>query len=272
MDKSCNVVPPRPSGPDLMLDLLVARGQPLPASALLRAGELLGLGETTVRVSLTRLVAQGKIARCGRGSYQAQALDPSLSRTVDGWRQRESRRTPWQGRWLAVHDAAVPRSDKTCWRRHQRALGLLGFAGLEQGLRVRPDNLAGGLPAQRDELRSLGLSGAALMFLAQEFDEAMLARARSLWDVRALQSAHRHWLDMVQASHARLQGMPLSSAVRESLLLGRQAIAHLLRDPLLPEELMPSAARQSLHQALLGYQDTALGLWLRWLEHGRPDS
>lgn len=268
MDKSCNVVPPRPSGPDLMLDLLMARGQALPASALLRAGALLGLGETTVRVSLTRLVAQGKIARHGRGSYQAQAQGPSLSRTVDGWRLRESRRTPWQGRWLAVHDAAVPRSDKTRWRHHQLALGLRGFAMLEQGLLVRPDNLAGGLAVQREELHALGLSGSALMFLAQDFDEATLARARALWDVRALQSAHRHWLGVVQASHARLDGMPLPSALRESLLLGRQAIAHLLRDPLLPEELMPSNARKALHQALRTYQDKALELWLRWLQDG----
>lgn len=265
MDKSCNVVPPRPSGPDLMLDLLVARGKALPASALLRAGALLGLGETTVRVSLTRLVAQGKIARRGRGSYQALARGPSLSRTVDGWRLRESQRVAWQGRWLAVHDAAVPRSDKTRWRRHQLALGLRGFAPLEQGLLVRPDNLGGGLAGQRAELGALGLSDSALLFQAAGFDEATLARARALWDVRALQAAHRHWLDMVQASHARLGHVPLPSAVRESLLLGRQAIAHLLRDPLLPEELMPSQPRWQLHQALRSYQDLALGLWLQWL-------
>lgn len=54
--------------------------------------------------------------------------------------------------------------------------------------------------------------------------------------------------------------MPLPSAVRESLLLGRSAIAHLLRDPLLPEELMPSNSRLSLEQELRSYQQRAIEL------------
>ncbi|WP_034387976.1 hypothetical protein [Comamonas composti] len=269
MDKSCNVVAPRPSAPDLMLDLLVARGGALPARSLLRAGQLLGLGENTVRVSLSRLLAQGKIDRVGRGSYQALARDSALFQTVDAWRLRESRRLAWQGCWLSVHDAAVMRSDKTQWRRHQLALGLRGFASLQQGLLVRPDNLQGSLEQQRTELLALGLSPKALVFQAADFDEATEQCARSLWNTRSLLSAHRHWLAMLKASHERLSGVPqvipLASAVRESLLLGRQVIAHLLRDPLLPEELMPSEVRQQLHQSMQSYQRQALRLWLQWL-------
>ncbi|MDZ4355790.1 MAG: PaaX family transcriptional regulator, partial [Variovorax sp.] len=58
-----------PSAPELILDLLVADGGTLSSQALCRAGALTGIGETTLRVGLTRLAAEGKIARGERGSY-----------------------------------------------------------------------------------------------------------------------------------------------------------------------------------------------------------
>ena len=147
MDKSCNVLPRRPSATDLILDLLVARGMPLPASDIARAAALFDIGENAVRVCLSRLVSSEKIERTARG----------------------------------------------------------------------------------------------------------------------LGAAHQHWLDMVINSQERLDDLPLASAVRETLLLGRSAIAHLLRDPLLPEELMPSGTRHALRAHLRAYQQKALELWLTWL-------
>eukprot|EP01032_Pedospumella_encystans_P028733 gene28732-32448_t len=58
MDKICNVSVSLPSAPDLILDLLVADGGTLSSQALCRAGALLGIGETTMRVGLTRLAAE----------------------------------------------------------------------------------------------------------------------------------------------------------------------------------------------------------------------
>ena len=86
-----------------------------------------------------------------------------------------------------------------------------------------------------------------------------------LWNIRALGAGHQHWLDMVISSHERLDDLSLASAVQETLWLERSAIAHLLRDPLLPEELMPSDTSHALHAHLQIYQQKALELWLAWL-------
>eukprot|EP01036_Dinobryon_divergens_P012415 gene12415-16724_t len=90
MDKVCNVQVAIPSAPDLILDLLVADGGLLSSQALCRAGALMGIGESTLRVGLTRLAADGKIARGERGSYMLNRDGPALSRAVDDWRHKRA--------------------------------------------------------------------------------------------------------------------------------------------------------------------------------------
>ena len=265
MDKICNVSVSLPSAPDLILDLLVADGGTLSSHALCRAGALLGIGETTMRVGLTRLAAEGKIARGERGNYRLEREGPALSRAVDGWLHKQAQAVGWRGDWLAVHDAGVARADKTAWRRHGLALSLRGFAPLRPGLQIRPDNLAGGLEAERRKLKELGLSPGAPVFRLADLDEAAQASARRLWDVRALAAQCRRLQAGLERSEQRLRTRPLETAVRESLLLGRAVIAHLIRDPLLPAELMPPEPHAELLVVTRRYQDTARQLWRQWL-------
>lgn len=264
MDKACNVLPRRPSATDLLLDLLVTRGSPLSGQALIQAAALFGIGENAVRVSLSRLISCGKIERLERGLYEARLQPSRLAYTVDHWHRREELRVPWQGHWLAVQDAETSRADKSVWRRHQRALGLRGFASLRAQLHIRPDNLHISFDQLQAELESMGIAPGSGLMRIHQFDAAHESHARALWNTRSLESAHKHWIDVVLGSHARLENLPLASAVRESLLLGRAAIAHLLRDPLLPEELMPSRTRQTLQTHLRSYQQQAVKLWLLW--------
>ncbi|WP_418123611.1 PaaX family transcriptional regulator [Variovorax sp. 160MFSha2.1] len=265
MDKVCNVPVAVPSAPDLILDLLVADGGTLSAQALCRAGALMGIGESTLRVGLTRLAAEGKIARGERGSYMLDRKGAALSRTVDAWRNRQAQTVAWRGDWLAVHDAGVPRADKTAWRHHALALSLRGFAALHPGLHIRPDNLSGGLAAERKHLAALGLSSDALVFRIADLDEAAQAAARKLWNVRAMEADYRRLQAGVERSEKRLATQKLETATRESLLLGRAVIAHIIRDPLLPAELMSTAPRTALLAATRRYQDKALVLWRKWL-------
>ena len=74
MDKICNVSVSLPSAPDLILDLLVADGGTLSSQALCRAGALLGIGETTMRVGLTRLGAGRDLHGRARQSARLQPL------------------------------------------------------------------------------------------------------------------------------------------------------------------------------------------------------
>ncbi|KIQ28443.1 PaaX family transcriptional regulator [Variovorax paradoxus] len=266
MEKICNVLVALPSAPDLILDLLVADRGMLTAQAICRAGALMGIGESTIRVGLTRLAGEGKIARSERGSYVLDRTGAPLARAVDGWYRRGSQTVAWREDWIAVHDTDVPRADKTAWRRHGLALSLRGFAALQPGLHIRPDNLKGGLAAERDHLAGLGLSARAIVFRLSDLDAASQSAARKLWNVRLLAAEYQRLQRGLERSEKRLRTAPLEVAIRDSLLLGRAVIAHLIRDPLLPAELMSPAPRAELLALMRRYQDQARKLWHAWLD------
>jgi phenylacetic acid degradation operon negative regulatory protein len=62
-----------------------------------------------------------------------------------------------------------------------------------------------------------------------------------------------------------LRALDPGAAARESLLLGRAVIGHLLRDPVLPTELMSPEPRIALVAAMKSYQTEARRLWRQWL-------
>jgi len=270
MDTACNIQTTPPSAPDLILDLLVAHGTALPVATLCRAGALMGIEPAAIRVGLTRLAGQRKIVRGARGSYTLNRAGPALARDVDDWRRKGEQMVAWHGHWLAVQDAGVPRADKTVWRRHSLALELRGLTAFQPGLQLRPDNLQGGVAAVRAQLLELGLAPQALVFRLDALDAAREAEARGLWDVATLQAEYRKLRRALEHSRQRLPKLALERAVRESLLLGRAVIASLIRDPLLPPELMPPRERLALLQTTQDYQSLALTLWRRWMDLSAP--
>ena len=227
------------------MDLLVGSGDPLGAAALCRVGELFGLRAPVVRVALTRLLAQGKIERAGRGLYVATRGRQELIEVVDGWWQRHAARRTWRGDWIGVVDGEVQRQDKRTWRKHQLALQLRGLARLSPGLWLRPDNLKGGVATERARLQALGLAPRARVLTLRGLDEATLAQAQSLWRADDLPQRHAALAEALARSSQRLPRLPLPDATHECLSLGRRVIAHLLRDPLLPSELMDPRPRPS---------------------------
>src|SRR5512146_2805530 len=111
------------------------------SAALVACGELLGISENNVRVTLARLVAAGTLDTTGRGTYR---LTTPITEHVTGWRELAQLVRRWGG--------GEASRDRVAARRRRRALDLLGFRPLARGLEVRPDNLAGGVPALRDRL------------------------------------------------------------------------------------------------------------------------
>lgn len=261
----CNIGEASPSAPELILDLLVANGEMLPVRALCRAGALLGLGESAIRVALTRLARQGKITRGARGFYAVNLSGPALSRAVDDWQHKEPHTVAWNRRWLGVHDAGIRRSDKTGWRRHILALALRGFRLFRPGLHIRPDNLAGGAGSVRKQLLELGLAPQAVVFRLDALDEVRQVQALALWEGETLPKEYKRMQQALKLSARRFGSADMETAVRESLLLGRAVIGQLIRDPLLPPEMIAPKARQSLTKEMKVYQRRARVLWRRWL-------
>lgn len=265
VDMTCNIARSEPKAPEVILDLLVANGTALSSHVLCRAGAVMGLSETAVRVALNRLCEQGKLRQPARGVYAISPGARPLFGDVDAWRRKGSGMVAWRGDWVAVHDSLVQRADKTAWRRHCLALALRGFAQFEPGLHLRPDNLEGGVEGLRTRLPGLGLAPQATLFHLTGLDEAGQARARSLWKTEALERRYVALASALEAHTAHMREDGVVEALRESLLLGREAIGLLVRDPLLPPELMALDARQILMAAAARYQDAARDLWRTWI-------
>jgi phenylacetic acid degradation operon negative regulatory protein len=248
----------------LILKLLLgAEGAPLSVRDAIGACRLFGIRENSVRVALVRLAAAGLIEAEERGTYRLGLKAVELADDVSAWRGVESRVRIWRGAWIAVHCGALGRSDRAQLRQRGRALQLLGFRELDRGLFVRPDNLVGGVGAVRDRLYKLGLDAAAAVFLVSDLDEERDARARSLWDGRALTRAYVQGRKQLQKWLSRAHRLDLQAAARESFLLGSAAIRQLVFDPLLPVPLADVDERRAFVETVLAFDRAGHQVWRR---------
>jgi phenylacetic acid degradation operon negative regulatory protein len=271
VDTMSNIAEATLPAPDLMLDLLIAHERPLSVRALCRSGEVMGIESIAVRVALTRLLAQKKILQPQRGHYAINRTAGGVLNDIDAWRNKESPTVRWTGAWLAVHDAAVPRSDKTAWRHHKLALSLRGFAELKPGLHMRPNNLRGGVKRVREQLAGLGLSPAAIVFRMTELDDASLVLASGLWRPDLLAREYKKLAKLLDVRRIALRQGSREEALKESLLLGKKVISLLMRDPQLPPEIMPQHSRHALVRAMIRYQDEARRLWRDFLAEANSE-
>lgn len=261
-----------PSAKSLILDLLqTLRGRSMPVRALLEAGALFGLAENGVRVALARLLARGRVERDEPGCYRLAAGAQPVSRRVGGWSSADVRTPRWGGTWVGVLVQGLPRADRRGRRSDARALAFLGFAELAPGLRVRPDNLRGGVAQIRQELRELGLAVDARVFALAALDESSEARARRLWNCAAISRAHRATRAQLERSASRLPRLARRAAMVETFLVGGRAIRQIALDPRLPEEIAPDAEYRALVEAMREYDRSGRECWSDFMrDHGAP--
>ncbi|HTJ47659.1 MAG TPA: PaaX family transcriptional regulator C-terminal domain-containing protein [Kofleriaceae bacterium] len=244
----------------VVLQMLSAVGdQPAPASSLVRACAILGISENNTRVTLARLLADGTLEASARGEYRLGGATEALTREVTGWRDVEKQVRRWDGSWVAAFAGPLGRSDRGELRRRERALRLLGFAELERDLAVRPDNLG----ELRERLYALGLDRRVIVFTMSELDARTDARARKLWDGRALERAYEKTRERLDRWIEREPSMHRDAAARESFLLGGEAIRQILFDPRLPEPLVDAAARRALVDAMKRFDLIGRRIWTR---------
>lgn len=239
----------------------------MPVRALLEAAALFGIAEGSVRVALTRLLAERMIERDERGLYRLGAAALPVRSRVAAWRDLDARLRAWQGGWIGVFGgAATPRAAQ---RQSARALALLGFRALTRGLSVRPDNLAGGAGTAREELAALGLSPGSVVCSLGDLDAVTDARARTLWDADALVAGYRRHCRAIEASTRRLRARAPEQAMVESFRVGGAALRALATDPLLPEPIVPARERDALVAAMRDYDAIGRASWSAFLaRHG----
>jgi phenylacetic acid degradation operon negative regulatory protein len=261
-----------PTPKSLILDLLSSlRGRPMPVRALVAAAAIFGISAESMRVALVRLCGAGTVERNERGQYRLASAAAPVQRHVAAWTLTEERLVPWQGDWVAVHTAGLPRADRPRLRRRERALQFLGFRALAPHFFVRPDNLKGGVAAARQELHALGLDPEAVVVGVADLDDATDARARALWDADAVRRGYRTTCATLARSVARLDRLPEREAMVESFVLGGRAIRQLVLDPLLPEPIVPAGERAALVDAMRAYDRAGRARWRGFMRaHGAP--
>jgi len=261
-----------PSAKSLVLDLLsTASGQTMPVRALVGAGALFGFSGNSVRVALARLCTRGRVERDERGRYRLSAGARAVQRHVAAWSQLEQRMVPWRGGWIGLHMGGTRSRRRALQRQRDRALDFFGFRALAPGLWVRPDNLEGGVNDLRPRLHALGLDVDAPIFSIRDLDSESEARARELWDARALCRGYREGRDVLRRSAERLRSLPAERALVESFLVGGRALRQLAFDPLLPEPIVEAAPRREFVDELRRYDRLGRAHWRTFMSaQGMP--
>lgn len=189
----------------------------LPARYLVRVGELFGVAEGTIRVALSRMVTAGDLVQIN-GAYGLTERLLQRQRRQD--ESRAPRTRPWHGEWeIAIITAERrPAPDRAALR---QAMAELRLAELREGTWLRPANL----DRQRPEI----VNEQCTFFEGRPEQDPRLLAA-TLWD-----------LDGWAARAEELRSLLLETQpLADRFVVSAAVLRHLLSDPLLPGELLPS--------------------------------
>ncbi|TQL23976.1 PaaX family transcriptional regulator C-terminal domain-containing protein [Streptomyces sp. SLBN-134] len=230
---------PRPlSARSVVLSLLLGADPPeLPAKDLGRLLEGFGVGGSTLRAALSRMVAAGDLRRTDTGYRLSDRLLERRRRQDDSV---EPRTRAWDGDWELVVITATGRGPAE--RADLRArLTALRLAELREGVWLRPANLERGLPAGLDEVaeRCTARPGRPARELAA-----------GLWPLDAWAGAARTLLGRIDGAGRPADRLAAFAAV----------VRHLLTDPVLPPGLLPAGwPGDALRAAYAGYRRELTG-------------
>lgn len=186
------------------------------------AGELVRLTadfdirETTLRVALTRMVAAGDLVRSEDGYRLSDRL---LSRQRRQDAAINPRLRTWNGVWtvLIITTVGVDARARAVLR---AALQDRRFGELREGVWLRPDNLDDALPPEvTDVVRVLRAE-----------DGLPVELAGRLWDIGAWERTARELLETMAGA--------VAGPAR--FMAAARIVRHLLIDPVLPDELLPT--------------------------------
>jgi phenylacetic acid degradation operon negative regulatory protein len=186
------------------------------ASELIRLTADFGIKETTLRVALTRMVSGGDLIRSDDGYRLSDRLLARQRRQDDAMRPRTM---PWRGDWhiLIVTSVGTDARTRAALRtsmHHKR------FGELREGVWMRPDNLE--LELEPDVAHRVRVLRA--------HDDAPAQLAGQLWDLP----------EWSRYGHRLLDEMAEAADIPARFLVAAATVRHLLTDPTLPAELLPT--------------------------------
>lgn len=220
------------SARSVVLSLLLGAHPPeLPVSALVEAGRLFDISEPTLRVALTRMVANGDLERTA-GTYRLSTRLLERQRRQDAALDQAG---PWDGTWETVVITSGGRSapDRATLR---SSLTDLRLGELREGVWMRPANLDRALPDWPAEEVSV------LRSTPSEDPAGLAAR---LWDLTGWNGTGQRLLEAIAAATTAAARLTVAAAV----------VRHLRKDPALPDELVPDDwPAAALRSAYAAYQ------------------
>lgn len=226
-------------------DAIAHRGGTAWLGSVIALAALVGLNERTVRTSVFRLAQEGWLASQQLGRRSFYRLTEDGRRRIDAVGERLYGRAPraWDQGWTVV--SIDPSSTDAALREQlRRELSWLGFGAPANGLLLHP---APDERALRRLLADVAARGQALVLRGPALPivtaEALRTIARAGWDLQRLAGEYRGFLDAFRPVWQALRTRPapderLAFAVRTLLMHGYRRAC--LRDPFLPEELLPA--------------------------------
>lgn len=228
-------------------DAIAPRGGTVWIGSLIRALSDFGISERLVRTSVFRLAKDGwlDVEQVGRRSYYRLTEEGADRFAQATHRIYGEPRQSWSGDWCLVVTAGLDAPARDAIRRE---LGWLGFAGVAGDLLAHPapdpDDLDQALrrfpAAQRLVIMRARSDGIPAWPQAGGIRELV----RRSWNLEDIEARYQAFLDRfrpVMSASRRSKSIAPRTAFQVRTLLIQEYRKVLLRDPLLPAELLPQS-------------------------------
>ena len=225
-------------------DAIAPHGGTVWLGSLIGCLESFGINQRLVRTSVYRLAKEGWLSadQIGRRSYYRLTDHGRHEFREASQRIYGEPRKQWSGNWCLVLLSQLEASDRETAR---KSLSWLGFAPFSASLMAHP---APNLALLRDRLDDLGLTEGVILMDANippvGQEDNLLALVSKAWSLDQLAAGYGVFLDRFRPIYqaARSEAGPLDG--RHAFIV-RTLLIHeyrklVLRDPFLPEALLPS--------------------------------
>jgi len=239
-------------------DSIAPRGGTVWLGSLIRAMAEFGVNERLVRTSVFRLVKDGWLqsTQVGRRSFYSLSDEGREKFRAATHRIYGEPVTDWDGTWCLLLLSNLDAGAREALRRE---CGWLGFGALSANVLAHPAPDASDLEVT---LKRAGVNGDVVVIAGHtvKSDSAMRKLAGSAWNLDDIDARYEAFVTMFRPLFAALQKTgnvdPRTAFVARTLLI-QEYRKVLLRDPQLPQELLPA-----------GWHGTAAYQLCRNLYHG----